>query len=166
MFAKMGFRTLYVRKHACLLDGRLLSQGVFPQLALARPRVQLRRWATNKESVINLSDLQVWDVLEYRLNASGDNNLGLARFVEVAGTEVVLEPLREEEEGLWLADSSTDVLKVPQEALLRLVEAEYGQRVDPDRISNPHSEHAEDIWLVAPTSLSQDAVYVGRTPLQ
>eukprot|EP00884_Botryococcus_braunii_P008627 jgi/Botrbrau1/17766/Bobra.0127s0023.3 len=132
MFAKMGFRTLYVRKHACLLDGRLLSQGVFPQLALARPRVQLRRWATNK----------------------------------VAGTEVVLEPLREEEEGLWLADSSTDVLKVPQEALLRLVEAEYGQRVDPDRISNPHSEHAEDIWLVAPTSLSQDAVYVGRTPLQ
>lgn len=78
----------------------------------------------------------------------------------------MLEPLIEEDEGLWLADPSKPPLKVPQEALLRLVDAEYGQRVDPDRISNPHSEHAEDIWIVQPTSLLQDAAYVGRTPPQ
>lgn len=86
--------------------------------------------------------------------------------MQVLNKEVLLEPLMEEDEGLWLADPSRPVLKVHVETVLRLVDAEYGQRVDPDRIANPHSEHAEDIWIVQPTSLSRDAVYLGRRPPQ
>ncbi len=82
--------------------------------------------------------------------------------LQVAGNEVVLEPLREEEGGLWLADSAQKVLRVSQTAVVRRVEADYGQRVDPDRISNPHSEHAEDIWLLAADALPENVSYLGK----
>ena len=81
---------------------------------------------------------------------------------QVAGDNVVLEPLKEEESGLWLADSRQQTFRVPQAAVVRRVEADYGQRVDPDRISNPHSEHAEDIWQLLDVELSPDFDYLGK----
>lgn len=39
----------------------------------------------------------------------------------------------------------SDVFSVVQ---LRVLQAWYSQRMVPDRISNPHGEHAEDLWML------------------
>ena len=50
-----------------------------------------------------------------------------------------------------MADESAagSVAAVPVACLLRLVQAEYGQRQDAVGPGNPHGEHAHEVWHVS-----------------
>ena len=48
--------------------------------------------------------------------------------------------------GLWLVTGDQE--EVPLASLLEVLPHEYSQRVDPDRVRNPHGEHAEEIFAL------------------
>ena len=67
--------------------------------------------------------------------------------VNISQAEVYIEELCREagpDESVWT--QSGNEYTVPFSALRRTLEADYSQRMDTDRISNPHGEHAHDIW--------------------
>jgi hypothetical protein len=37
---------------------------------------------------------------------------------------------------------------VPIDAIVRVLQADFSQRMDADRVSNPHGEHAHDVWEI------------------
>jgi hypothetical protein len=58
-------------------------------------------------------------------------------------------PLCEEPEtGVWLESHVRPRVSVRMEDVLAVVAADFAQRVAPDRVSNPHGEHAEDFWEI------------------
>lgn len=63
---------------------------------------------------------------------------------------------RVKEQGLWVLDSETEPEQVAKQRLIRSVEHDYRQRMEEDRVKNPHGEHAEEIWEILesiPTSI-------------
>jgi len=60
-----------------------------------------------------------------------------------------MEPLVEEDDGMWVLDEQYDApVPVLLSSLERVVEADYGQRQDTGH-GNPHGEHAHDVWQVS-----------------
>ncbi len=59
--------------------------------------------------------------------------------------------------GYWLADHLLGKQRVRAADIRRTLQHEYAQRIDPDRISNPHSEHAQEIFtmldVISPSTL-------------
>lgn len=69
----------------------------------------------------------------------------------------VLEKVAAAEEEVWVATSLQR--RVEQEAVLAVLEYDYSQRIDPDRVANPHGEHAEELFtLCGPDALRGYAV--------
>ncbi|KAL2651972.1 hypothetical protein R1flu_020100 [Riccia fluitans] len=66
-----------------------------------------------------------------------------------------IEPLRQDEPGSneWVADEDQQQVRVSL-SQVRLVEYWPSQRMDSDRVSNPHGEHAHSVWLIDPASLT------------
>lgn len=66
-----------------------------------------------------------------------DDSIQLQRLSEEASTSG----------SLWLVeDHSGTTQRIATSSVVQVVNADYGQRIDPDRVSNPHGEHAEEIW--------------------
>lgn len=105
---------------------------------------------------MKLPDVIEWDVVEYLVpctagpqspGPSQRRRLGKVTKIQEDGVEV--EPLVEEEEGVWVADETCPAPQlVPSSCLVTVVAAELGQRQDRGP-SNPHGEHAHDIWQVS-----------------
>ncbi|KAG1655674.1 hypothetical protein FOA52_011802 [Chlamydomonas sp. UWO 241] len=114
-------------------------------------------------STLALQDLIEWDIVEYCIQAEGAGDEGggggrgaegavvvrLGKVETISDSSVELEPLVEEEDGVWVADaSSPSRVRVPGGSLLRVVDADYGQRQDKVGPGNPHGEHAHEVWQV------------------
>ena len=52
------------------------------------------------------------------------------------------------EDGVWFEDDAAEAFTVMRDACV-VVPSEYSQRMQRDRIRNPHGEHAEDCWIIA-----------------
>eukprot|EP00955_Chlamydomonas_euryale_P085427 364100-Chlamydomonas_euryale.AAC.5 len=65
-------------------------------------------------------------------------------------------------DGVWVADDAFSApVAVPADRLLRVIEADYGQRQDAVGPGNPHGEHAHDVWEV--TIQLPPGIYRGPT---
>jgi hypothetical protein len=51
-------------------------------------------------------------------------------------------------DGVWFEDDAVEAFVVTREACV-VVPSEYSQRMQRDRVKNPHGEHAEDCWIIA-----------------
>ena len=83
-----------------------------------------------------------------------DDSTALGRVVEVSGSKISLDVLTEVEEGTWLVSSEPQEM-VGLDMIQRTIPFEYGQRVIPDRISNPHGEHSEEVFGIEEALLPQ-----------
>eukprot|EP01026_Neomeris_dumetosa_P038883 TRINITY_DN3176_c0_g1_i1.p4 TRINITY_DN3176_c0_g1~~TRINITY_DN3176_c0_g1_i1.p4 ORF type:complete len:104 (-),score=10.78 TRINITY_DN3176_c0_g1_i1:273-584(-) len=62
---------------------------------------------------------------------------------------IELEPLIREENNVWVVDMDMDSSQnINIQNIIQTVANEYGQKQDMNRIRNPHSEHAYDIWEI------------------
>jgi len=89
-----------------------------------------------------------WDVVNCYMTGDqkqkGVNVVGLV--IKINNAECIVQPLfQEKETGLWLEEHDVDLLTVPV-VEVRILAHDYSQRMDPDRVSNPHGEHAQDVW--------------------
>lgn len=81
----------------------------------------------------------------------------------MAGGEVRVERLEEDAGNQVYLVSHAGEERVPLAAVRRTVEADYLQLVDPDRVSNPHGEHAIEAYrLLSP--LATDAAAAAGEP--
>jgi len=66
-----------------------------------------------------------------------------------------VHPLDEEEgnPGVWLESHERPPTVVRLERVALIVDHDFAQRMAPDRVSNPHGEHAEDVWRIATRDL-------------
>jgi hypothetical protein len=62
----------------------------------------------------------------------------------------VCQPLfQEEDSGVWLEATYTRGAKTVRIGdVAAILDADFAQRMAPDRVSNPHGEHAEDFWEI------------------
>ncbi len=83
--------------------------------------------------------VQLWDVVQYKTAPETHHPAFLGVVQDMAGDELQVAQLYEESPGVWLVhDHSGATESVSLSQVQCVVEAEYMQRVDPDRISNPH----------------------------
>lgn len=79
-----------------------------------------------------------------------ENALERYRFGQVVGDMVEIDPLESKDGVVWRlheeGSAPTDV--VPIANIQQTIDAEYGQEMDADRISNPHGEHAHEVWRI------------------
>ena len=76
-------------------------------------------------------------------------SLGAVMDVDPERGACSVTPLCEEPEtGVWLESHVRPRVSVRAEDVLAVVAADFAQRVSPDRVSNPHGEHAEDFWEI------------------
>mmetsp|Transcript_25969 Transcript_25969/g.85408 ORF Transcript_25969/g.85408 Transcript_25969/m.85408 type:complete len:129 (+) Transcript_25969:1161-1547(+) len=95
--------------------------------------------------------LMEWDVVCY----GAESALQIGLVVEVTEETVTVEPLeREGKTEVWL-QAWGEAETVPRRRV-RLIDAEFGQRMSMDRVSNPHGEHAEYFWEISEPSLGED----------
>ena len=92
-----------------------------------------------------------WDVVLFREDSGegAESRLGRVSFVDSADVLVdVLEPYEEAvgEEGKALWTPSEVQKRLPLGCLQRVVPFEYSQRMEADRVSNPHGEHAVEVF--------------------
>jgi hypothetical protein len=89
-----------------------------------------------------------WDVVVFR---DGDGlSVGKVESVRVDNGTCVCQPLfQEEDSGVWLEATYTRGAKTVQlRDVAAILDADFAQRMAPDRVSNPHGEHAEDFWEI------------------
>jgi hypothetical protein len=77
-------------------------------------------------------------------------SVGKVESVRASDGTCVCQPLfQEEETGVWLEATYTRGPKtVPLGDVTAILDADFAQRMAPDRVSNPHGEHAEDFWEI------------------
>ena len=76
---------------------------------------------------------------------SPGTSVGRVSFVEASGTIDIDELACEDASaGLWVEGGQS--YSVQASAVQRVLEYDYGQRMEQDRVANPHGEHAEEIW--------------------
>lgn len=76
-------------------------------------------------------------------------SLGAVVDVEPESGVCLVTPLCEEPEtGVWLESHVRPRVRVRMEDVVSVVAADFAQRMSPDRVSNPHGEHAEDFWEI------------------
>ena len=96
------------------------------------------------------------DVVTYPLAPPAcTRTLGVVTEVLEGGEFVVVTPLECAEEGeevSWFVLSEVEepsgVLSVAEDGVVPLEDVQYSQRMDADRTTNPHGEHAHDVWGV------------------
>ncbi|GAB4819576.1 hypothetical protein N2152v2_006622 [Parachlorella kessleri] len=81
-----------------------------------------------------------WDVVVYD---SGDG-AAIGRIAQLRSDAAVIDRLEEEGESLWAVSDRVD--EIPLQQVRCVLEADYMQLCDPDRISNPHGEHAYEVF--------------------
>eukprot|EP01024_Parvocaulis_polyphysoides_P007553 TRINITY_DN12247_c0_g1_i6.p1 TRINITY_DN12247_c0_g1~~TRINITY_DN12247_c0_g1_i6.p1 ORF type:complete len:156 (+),score=15.10 TRINITY_DN12247_c0_g1_i6:112-579(+) len=75
--------------------------------------------------------------------------LGHVLFVDQNSLEIEVEPLSLEDENVWKIDMNMETSQmISFKSIIRTIDAEYGQKQDMNRIKNPHSEHAYEIWQI------------------
>lgn len=106
-----------------------------------------------------------WDVVEFLhpddsedvLSSTDPCKLTLGRINTIndngkTGTVEVEELFQSTDgENMWLSNGKCH--EIPQSSIMRVVDTTYSQRVDADRVSNPHGEHAEEVWEVSGLTL-------------
>lgn len=93
-------------------------------------------------------DVMEWDVVVFR---DGDGlSVGKVESVRVDDGTCVCQPLfQEEDSGVWLEATYTRGAKTVRIGdVAAILDADFAQRMAPDRVSNPHGEHAEDFWEI------------------
>ena len=93
-------------------------------------------------------DVMEWDVVVFR---DGDGlSVGKVESVRVDNGTCVCQPLfQEEDSGVWLEATYTRGAKTVQlRDVAAILDADFAQRMAPDRVSNPHGEHAGDFWEI------------------
>ena len=72
----------------------------------------------------------------------------LGRVTHVGGAEVELDELARDvhDAGVWVLSGRE--VRVRMADVVSVVDADYSSRIDPDRISNPHGEHAHEVWAL------------------
>jgi len=79
-------------------------------------------------------------------------SLGAVIDVEPENGACLVTPLYEETEtGVWLESHVRPRVTVSMRDLGKIVASDFAQRMSPDRVSNPHGEHAEDFWEIVST---------------
>jgi hypothetical protein len=117
---------------------------------------------------VPFSDLQPWDAVEFSTAAADGATTTtttpttvLARVLAVQGAgadaTITLQPLVRLPDpaavdgsaaAAWTADEAVPSITVRPSAILRArADLEYGQRANPDRVEDPHGEHAIEVWL-------------------
>ncbi|KAG2493332.1 hypothetical protein HYH03_008467 [Edaphochlamys debaryana] len=95
-----------------------------------------------------------WDVVEYELPAGERREgatLGLGKVEKVEEGRVTVWPLEEEAEEEWVESHDARLQELPPSAIRRVLDFDLSQRQD--RESNPHGEHAHDVYrLLNPPS--------------
>ena len=89
-----------------------------------------------------------WDMVVFR---DGDGlSVGKVESVRVDDGTCVCQPLfQEEDSGVWLEATYTRGAKTVRLGdVAAILDADFAQRMAPDRVSNPHGEHAEDFWEI------------------
>ncbi|KAI7836082.1 hypothetical protein COHA_010051 [Chlorella ohadii] len=74
--------------------------------------------------------------------------MALGRISQIRGSELSVERLeegRDELQSVWVLHG-VDEETIARTAVRRVVAADYMQVVDPDRVSNPHGEHALEAY--------------------
>uniref|UniRef100_A0A061S8N2 Uncharacterized protein n=1 Tax=Tetraselmis sp. GSL018 TaxID=582737 RepID=A0A061S8N2_9CHLO len=90
-----------------------------------------------------------WDIVKYQFAGKEGFGNRLGRVIALKGTTCEVEPLVEQGDKIWILDEEEEEPDtVPTSAILGVLDSEYGQRAVEDRISNPHGEHAEEIWEI------------------
>eukprot|EP00240_Pyramimonas_obovata_P014779 CAMPEP_0118935418 /NCGR_PEP_ID=MMETSP1169-20130426/15632_1 /TAXON_ID=36882 /ORGANISM="Pyramimonas obovata, Strain CCMP722" /LENGTH=185 /DNA_ID=CAMNT_0006878457 /DNA_START=110 /DNA_END=667 /DNA_ORIENTATION=+ len=109
-----------------------------------------RRWMIRAHPNVNLAQeegLMEWDVVAYPVDSLKKwdaTRVGLV--ITVKDNACQVQPLyQEKESGLWLEEHDTDLQTVPTSEV-RILLNDFSQRMDPDRVSNPHGEHAQNVW--------------------
>lgn len=51
-------------------------------------------------------------------------------------------------DGIWVLDSGSPSESIPSLDVISCIDHDYAQRIEQDRISNPHGEHAEEVWEI------------------
>eukprot|EP01023_Acetabularia_acetabulum_P066878 TRINITY_DN9099_c0_g3_i1.p3 TRINITY_DN9099_c0_g3~~TRINITY_DN9099_c0_g3_i1.p3 ORF type:complete len:174 (-),score=16.12 TRINITY_DN9099_c0_g3_i1:200-664(-) len=91
--------------------------------------------------------VQEMDIILY--NDTDKYRLGHVLFVDKNCESLEVEPLSLEQDNVWKVDMNMETSKIVAfEDVIQKVDADYGQKQDMDRVRNPHSEHAYEIWEV------------------
>lgn len=71
----------------------------------------------------------------------------------------MVEPLYEEERGnnVWLAAHDLKPVTLPR-SKVRVLDHSFSERMVPDRVSNPHGEHAEGVWELDTASREEHGI--------
>ena len=100
----------------------------------------------------SFSSCQVWDVIAVREKKSGCAFLATVETVREDGRIecVVLEREggeRDDDEAVYV--ETTDSREIAREDVVAVVSDSlvFSQRMDSDRVSNPHGEHSTNIWV-------------------
>jgi hypothetical protein len=94
-----------------------------------------------------------WDLVIYPDDV-GEWSVGKVETIDLDDGECVVQPLFEEadEQGertrVWLESHSRPPRTVKLSDIRCVLDADFAQRMAPDRVSNPHGEHAEDFWEI------------------
>lgn len=130
-----------------------------PPRAFARPRVAARPPGSlipegDRDARVDPSDVMEWDVVLFA-DEDGEWSLGKVETFRAGDDACVCQPLYEEAStGLWLESHARPPRSVRLADVRAVVEADFAQRMAPDRVSNPHGEHAEDFWdIIHPARL-------------
>lgn len=94
-------------------------------------------------------DVAEWDIVKYQIPLSEgyEPRYALGHVNAIHEEQVMVAQLKHEGDGTWTVSDTEHIVAIC--CVHCVVQAEYSQRIDPDRISNPHGEHAEDIWQVS-----------------
>uniref|UniRef100_A0A7S0SCG0 Uncharacterized protein n=1 Tax=Mantoniella antarctica TaxID=81844 RepID=A0A7S0SCG0_9CHLO len=98
-----------------------------------------------------------WTIMEWDLILFPDDldagpggwSVGKVEEIRAEDGECVCQPLfMERETGVWLESHARTLTTVRLSEVRALGDCAYAQRMAPDRVSNPHGEHAEDFWEI------------------
>ena len=100
-----------------------------------------RGWAQPARASDREYEIYELDVVKL---AGDEHALYCVEGVDAEGGRVTLEPLVADGDIYLRGDAEGQLERAVAD--LVVVPATFAQRIDPDRVSNPHGEHAEDTW--------------------
>jgi len=110
-----------------------------------------RRKRSRCKAKSSFSSCQVWDVIAVREKKSGCAFLATVETVLEDGRMECLvlerERARDDEEAVYV--ETTDSREIAREDVVAVVSDSlvFSQRMESDRVSNPHGEHSTNIWV-------------------
>eukprot|EP01025_Chloroclados_australasicus_P016691 TRINITY_DN1845_c2_g1_i2.p5 TRINITY_DN1845_c2_g1~~TRINITY_DN1845_c2_g1_i2.p5 ORF type:complete len:104 (-),score=5.80 TRINITY_DN1845_c2_g1_i2:241-552(-) len=77
------------------------------------------------------------------------NRLGHVLSISQNKKQIEVQPLVLEDNNVWKVDMSLDSSQeIERSNVIKTIKCELSQKQDMNRVRNPHSEHAYDIWEV------------------